>query len=893
MNKHKMKKHILHSCIATFAIWISMMLASDIHATELQVESGTDTTAPVINQITMDKTVARKGETVTLSLDVVEEGTGVTSASVSIYTYNEDGLQIISSQMTENLNWYTGTHELQLTIPADAKSGNYYIGQIDIADLGGNKTQYFDGWDKDGYKTDANGSYVPSLTSENKCYIAMGATIAVTNDNGDDEISPKVTNVSIDADKVKNGSTFYANVDVVEEESGIDAITLSFYTYVDGEMKSFSQRQSLDGKKTGTYTIPIKVSGVTRGNLYLGEVQIWDKANNSSDYFDGWNASGYKKDENGYYLPSITSEGQKCYIENGKTLQIISEGDVQDPEIDYVKILTSEVVKPDVARVEVHAIEDDVIDDIRVYLYTYQGNDMYYCGNIIRPDKGTGTYVIEIPITTDVVSGVYRVGQIDITDKAGNVSQYFEGWPKEGYSKNEQGSYIKGFGSDRKKAYIASGADTMTVKDEFDVAFEMGLSNPALLRSVQGLKEGETGQILIDSTKTIKSEIFAAIKGKDVNLAIFSRDYRWLFNGKDITDPKDIALEVTLEDTREMIAGENHNVLKVIFADNGVLPGSAEVRVRSDFFKRYQDHGMNLYYWNPEHNAAQIERDTDVAVKEDGADRWGCFHVKHNSTFLVVDEGNKQDAEQMKDAADKIQAFVSRMYTVVLNRNPDPVGLNTWVGGLSSGTMDGASLARGFICSEEFTKRNLSDADYVDALYHTFFNRDADPIGKDTWMNSLAKGEGRVHVLAGFVNSVEFANLCDQYGIARGTMEEDGSNQYRAGVRNFVLRNYTKALGRKGETLGVEDWCHAINTGRMTALDVAMSFFHSEEYLNKNLSNADYVETLYETFLGRASDAAGKADWVGQLDDGKSRDEVMKGFAYSKEFREIMSAYGV
>ena len=67
----------------------------------------------------------------------------------------------------------------------------------------------------------------------------------------------------------------------------------------------------------------------------------------------------------------------------------------------------------------------------------------------------------------------------------------------------------------------------------------------------------------------------------------------------------------------------------------------------------------------------------------------------------------------------------------------------------------------------------------------------------------------------------------------------------------------------------------------------------SEEFTKRNLSDADYVETLYETFLGRASDAAGKADWVGQLDAGKSRDEVMKGFAYSKEFREIMSAYGL
>lgn len=241
----------------------------------------------------------------------------------------------------------------------------------------------------------------------------------------------------------------------------------------------------------------------------------------------------------------------------------------------------------------------------------------------------------------------------------------------------------------------------------------------------------------------------------------------------------------------------------------------------------------------------------------------------------------------------QIKSFVTRMYTVVLKRNPDEGGLNNWTNGLKSGKMDGASLAGGFICSNEFVGKKLSNEEFVKVLYETFFNRQPDSEGKATWMSALEKGEPRTKVLAGFVNSVEFGNLCDTYGIARGTMEEDGSNVYNEGVRNFVLRNYTKALGRNGETNGVEDWCYQINKGKMSALDVAMSFFHSREFLNKNMSNNDYVECLYETFLGRASDAQGKADWIRQLNSGKSRDEVMKGFAYSREFKNIMAEYGL
>lgn len=240
-----------------------------------------------------------------------------------------------------------------------------------------------------------------------------------------------------------------------------------------------------------------------------------------------------------------------------------------------------------------------------------------------------------------------------------------------------------------------------------------------------------------------------------------------------------------------------------------------------------------------------------------------------------------------------IEAFVSRMYTVALNRNAEYTGLMFWSDGLERCEYDGASIARGFICSREFLNRNLSNEEFVNVLYRTFFDREADPSGWKSWNDALNQGKSRTYVLSGFVNSKEFADLCSSYNIARGTMEQDGSNIYNAGVRNFVLRNYTKALSRDGETEGVEFWCHQINTKKITALDCAESFFHSKEFLNKNLSNEQFIETCYQTFLDRSSDATGKAYWLQELSRGRSRDDILHGFAYSKEFSEIMRRYGV
>ena len=135
--------------------------------------------------------------------------------------------------------------------------------------------------------------------------------------------------------------------------------------------------------------------------------------------------------------------------------------------------------------------------------------------------------------------------------------------------------------------------------------------------------------------------------------------------------------------------------------------------------------------------------------------------------------------------------------------------------------------------------------------------------------------------------------MCDEYNIPRGTMEEDGSSICNSGVRSFVLRNYTKALGGQGETTGVEDWCNVINKKKLTPAAVAESFFQSQEFKNRKLSDEEYVEVLYETFLGRSSDPEGKAFWLSCLKDGKTRDDIIKGFSGSKEFSQIVAGFGL
>ncbi len=116
--------------------------------------------------------------------------------------------------------------------------------------------------------------------------------------------------------------------------------------------------------------------------------------------------------------------------------------------------------------------------------------------------------------------------------------------------------------------------------------------------------------------------------------------------------------------------------------------------------------------------------------------------------------------------AQEVKSFVTRFYQKVLNREPDPTGLQDWTNQLLLGTKSGADIARGFIFSPEFINRNTNNSDYLTILYRAFFNREPDTIGYNDWIGKLNIGSSREFILDGFLYSPEFGILCKKYGIS-------------------------------------------------------------------------------------------------------------------------------
>ena len=204
-------------------------------------------------------------------------------------------------------------------------------------------------------------------------------------------------------------------------------------------------------------------------------------------------------------------------------------------------------------------------------------------------------------------------------------------------------------------------------------------------------------------------------------------------------------------------------------------------------------------------------------------------------------------------------------------------------------------MAQGFFFSDEFTQKEYDDSEYLHLLYQTMFDRSADQAGMEEWLDRLENGVSRLYVFRGFAESDEFTNLCDRYDVIRGSVDVTAWRDQNPGATGFIARLYTKMLGRRFDEDGLEDWCRAYLTGEKTIEEIASDgFLHSQELINQNLPDEEFVRRMYQTFLNRQPDSAGFADWVARLKTGEeNRDTLVYGFTRSQEFGALKASYGL
>ena len=114
-------------------------------------------------------------------------------------------------------------------------------------------------------------------------------------------------------------------------------------------------------------------------------------------------------------------------------------------------------------------------------------------------------------------------------------------------------------------------------------------------------------------------------------------------------------------------------------------------------------------------------------------------------------------------------------------------------------------------------------------------------------------------------------------------------------VEELLTHYYWNILARAPDSEGLTYWTDEIMRIESSGGDIKEGFissvqtlFNSQECLDRNRNNEEYVTDLYNTFFNREPGSVGFEYWTNQLSQGVSRNAVLDHFVYSTEFNDFM-----
>lgn len=219
---------------------------------------------------------------------------------------------------------------------------------------------------------------------------------------------------------------------------------------------------------------------------------------------------------------------------------------------------------------------------------------------------------------------------------------------------------------------------------------------------------------------------------------------------------------------------------------------------------------------------------------------------------------------------------VSRLYQALLNRGASDDGLNFWTNQVDNLQVPLTAIAAAIAASPEFIQRygSLSDAGFIDQLYHNVLGRAPDDSGRQFWEATLAAGGSRGDVALAIA----------------GSSEAKGSAKAIAGDRSNgeIHRLYEAAFGRAPDDLGGAFWASLLSSGS-TVEQVAEGIAATAEFQSTfgAMGDSGFVAAMYQNALQRTPSAEEVQGWVSDLQGGASRASVLVAFADSAESRAL------
>ena len=95
---------------------------------------------------------------------------------------------------------------------------------------------------------------------------------------------------------------------------------------------------------------------------------------------------------------------------------------------------------------------------------------------------------------------------------------------------------------------------------------------------------------------------------------------------------------------------------------------------------------------------------------------------------------------------DKIKSFISDVYRKTFSREPEEHGFNYWYNKLISYEYSVRNFLTNILNEQEFINKNLSNEEFITAMYSIIANREPDQTGYNYWLNMLIESQNKLNI---------------------------------------------------------------------------------------------------------------------------------------------------
>ena len=631
----------------------------------------------VLNSISFSESSVEKGDNSTLTVNL-----GVTAAHMGISEIDVTVVPLFGKQIDESNKIkasYRGeakfgnTISIDLPIPKKALSGEYQIYSVTLCDNNNHSTRYFASrtaynestcdLSKGTYVQEAGTFVSNELFYENdSTYSVATPKFTVTGENISVS-APELTDMKMLTEEITPPGKAQVELSVSDPDNDTNYVCVNYFL-VDNRVINGITPITVEKKgapNNGKYVLDFNFGEYAApGKYQIYSVTLSDKDGNST-YYDlaGFSSGNRAEDvegqigtfleDIGYFVSGELVDREDSDIKlDAPQFKIKGDASAIYPQLISANFVSSTVKRPGVAQLKLKVHDSYGINVATVVLTGLQGKTMGMFEMSGRCDCSPvkdGIITIDIPISESEYLGKYQPMNLSLINVRGFSTDYSVECLSN--ADKNQVSGLSGTYDESSRAFVSDTlkfgnesikAPVMTLVDVNDYYLRINIMNPDLITSIQSTPEGKTIGVYVDenSNGILPKAAFDAIKGKDVYLVAYKDSYQWLFYGKDITSTtKDIDLHINVEQVSKDVLNTTEDSVKVEFKPNGILPGKATIRLKSDYLYNLKGIKGNLFLYYNNNGNYELQTNSNFDLDLDGSDKWCNFDITHNSEYII------------------------------------------------------------------------------------------------------------------------------------------------------------------------------------------------------------------------------------------------------------------